>query len=572
MPSQSGAADLGASGSLRGRRRRHPGDGDMARSTAIASRPCSTCPKRHADRVTRSAPIADACGNQCRAHVEAHGPLAALAATARLQRGAVRVDATAEIAVTGALSASALHRRQARRPRARSRRVAPASDLNASVDIRAAPTRTGSSAGHYAIASRRGCVAGAVVPRGDAARGLRADAGRGLASTRPAASSHFPADLGIGGTRRAPGLGDVARHDADSLEASARSPSRASIAESSTRTQRSSRLVPRARLADPQLSATLEATGVRAGGYSFRSASRASRATVARERVGRPWSAPRLRSACRPGPSSASRAPVRASRSVDVDLREARAPSMHTSIASSRPEATSTSWAHRSRASARRRGPRCTSVLIRSSCSRTRTGSSSGRSAYLLGSEQTLRKGRVCYVVDVTAHRRRPLRHRGRRHGQRLLPGHRRAHRDTSTPAWRAASVLGAVELRADGIGALHVDPMNVELAGDEPPAAAPPGAARPAKCNLTASSTSRSSIDALAGQRAPLAGASGMLKLAGHVEREKGVRRRPGRHPEPEDVGPARSRRGARPTWRTGQHRRSSRPRRPRRSGIDVR
>ena len=143
-----------------------------------------------------------------------------------------------------------------------------------------------------------------------------------------------------------------------------------------------------------------------------------------------------------------------------------------------------------------------------------------GTLGYLLGTEKTLRKGRVSYVVDVTAHPDGLF-------GTAVVDMDNACFLDVDgltghvDTRMQGRGIRGALDLRADGIGAMHVDPMNVELAGDGPLQQA---SWRRATGELTLSGEVDLAklIALLPANAAPLAGASGTLKLAGHVERKR--------------------------------------------------
>ena len=81
-------------------------------------------------------------------------------------------------------------------------------------------------------------------------------------------------------------------------------------------------------------------------------------------------------------------------------------------------------------------------------------------------------------------------------------------------------SVRGAAQLRAAGIGAIHMDPMHVQLGGVEPLEEASWRRAS-GEVTLSGEVDLAKLVDLLPPNTLPLAGASGKLTVAGHVTRK---------------------------------------------------
>ncbi len=514
MPSQSGAA-IGASGIFDGDVGGVPATGhgsiDGDRVEAVLD-----VPEASADRVRVMAPSL-ALRHPVRAHIEARGPLGALAATARLQAGPSVVDATADITVTGALSI-ALHADARHVDASALSSAAPASDVGASVDLRASADADGLFCGQYAVAIAPGMVSGQSIP----AATLQGTFQQRKDSVHVDVASSvvaFPRDLGIGGHAALQASATIASTDPSSIEASARiafegldhGEFHADAAKLEARASGT--------LADPQLSATVAATNVRAGGYSFRSAlaevaGKPSRASVSASLVGAPDAI-----------SAQARAlvgiagPVRIE-GVEVDLqRGPRALHAHVDRVLAAGGDLDVVGALIEGVGAPTRATvhvRRGSLVVQSDSN----GIDLGTLGYLLGSERTLRKGRVSYVVDVTAHPDGLF-------GTAVVDMDNACFLDVDgltghiDTRMAGRGVRGAVDLRADGVGSVHVDPMNVNLAGDGPLQQA---SWRRATGELTLSGAVDLAklIALLPANAAPLAGASGTLMLAGRVERKR--------------------------------------------------
>ncbi len=449
------------------------------------------------------------------AHVEAHGVLAALAVSARLATGPSTIDATGQIAVTGARSASvrvdATHL-----DLGGVSSTAPRSDLTASIDIRAREAG-GLFCGEYVIAIAPGLVGRQAVPaatlRGgfeQLERGFRADTATSVIA--------LPADLGLQGHAALQASATVTLAEPPTLEASAHA-----VLEGLDRPglhADAARLDARAsgRLDDPQLDTTLQATGLRVAGRAFPQGSAAiagtpSRATVAASLAGDPGAS-----------SVQARAivdvagPLRVE-DADIDLR--RGPrALHAHV-----DRVRMAGADVDVEGALLEGvgsPTRATVRVRPGSLAVQSDSNGidlGTLGYVLGEERALRKGRVSYVVDITA---RPNGLSGTAVvdldnacflGVDGLTG----HVDTRM-AGRA--VRGAVQLRADGIGTIHVDPMNIELAGEEPLAQASWRRAS-GEVKLTGELDLAKLMEVLPADASPLAGASGKLMITGHIERK---------------------------------------------------
>jgi translocation and assembly module TamB len=450
-----------------------------------------------------------------RAHVEAHGVFAALAVTAHLATGQSTIDARGQMAVTGAPSAS-VHLDATHVDLGAVLPTAPRSDLTVSVDVRARST-DGLYCGEYVIAIAPGIVGSQSVPaatlRGDfeqLKRGLRVDTATSLIA--------LPPDLGLQGHAALHASATVTLAEPPTLEASAHA-----VVEGLDRPglhADAARLDARAsgRLDDPQLDTTLQASGLRVAGRVFPQASAAiagtpSRAMVAASLAGEPGA-----SSLQARATVDVAGPLRVE-DADIDLR--RGPrALHAHVDRMRVAggdvdvegALVEGVGSPTRATVRLRPG---SLTVQSDSN----GIDLGTLGYVLGDESALRKGRVSYVVDITA---RPNGLSGTAVvdldnacflGVDGLTG----HVDTRMSG---RAVRGAVQLRADGIGTIHVDPMNIELAGNEPLALASWRRAS-GEVTLTGEIDLAKLIDVLPPDASPLAGASGKLRVTGHIERK---------------------------------------------------
>jgi translocation and assembly module TamB len=515
MPSQAGA-DLGASGALDGNIGGIPTtahaslDGDRLEAVLDV-------PEVSADRVRALVPSLEL-QRPARAHVEAQGTLRTLAVTAHLGAGASTVDASGDVAVTGLQSVTM---------RIDARHVdlsafspaAPASDLTASLDLRARTDAEGLFSGDYAVAIAPGLVARQSVPNATLAgdfqqtrQTIHVDAASSVVA--------FPRDLGVGGHAAIQASATIALMGPTSLEATARvaiegldgTGFHADAAELDARASGT--------MADPQLSATLAATDVHAGGYAFRRvlaeiAGKPSRATFSASLLGDPGSV-----------SAQARAIVDVAGSLriedaEVDLqRGPRALRAHVDRVAAGAGAVDVEGARIEGVGSPTRATvhmRPASLVVQSDSN----GIDLGTLGYLLGSEKILRKGRVSYVVDVTARANGLF-------GTAVVDMDNACflqvdgltgHIDTRM---HGRGLRGAVQLRADGVGSIHADPVNVELAGNEPLQQA---SWRRASGDVTLNGDLDLAklIDLLPPNSTPLAGASGKLTLAGHVTRKAG-------------------------------------------------
>lgn len=512
MPSKTGA-DLGASAALRG---------DIGGIPMVASASLDgdrldglvDVPEVSPDRVRALVPTLTL-QQAVRAHVEAHGALAALAVTAHVAAGRSTIDLTGDVALVGAQSAS-MHLDATHVDLGGLSAAAPRSDLTASIDVRARAA-DGLFHGDYAIAVAPGVIGRQSVP----AVALRGDFQRTTRDFRVTSATSIlalPPDLGLAGHAAIRASAAIALAEPPTLEASAHVAleglDRPGLhADAAALDARAS-----GRLADPQLRATLAAIGLRAGGHAFRQASAEmagtpSRARVSVSLVGEPGT-----TSVQAGAIVGVVGPIRADDAI-VDLRRGpRALHAHVDRLTVAGDDLDIEGAliegvgSPTRATVRlRRG----SLTVQSDSN----GVDLGTLGYLLGEERTLRKGRVSYVVDVTA---RPNELSGTAVvdmdnacflGIDGLTG----HVDTRM-AGRA--VRGAVELRADGIGAIHVDPMNIQLAGDEPLAQASWRRAS-GEVKVSGELDLAKLVAALPADASPLADASGKLMLTAHLTRK---------------------------------------------------
>ena len=513
MPSKAGA-DLGVSGAL---------DGDIGGipTTAHASldgdhlEAVLDVPEVSADRIRALAPRL-ALQSAARVHVEARGPLAALAVTAHLAAGRARVDANADLAVTGTKAA----RLRIDASHIDLRAFAPtasASDLTASLDVRARADVDGLFGGDYRVGIAPGVVGNQTVPavslRGDfqqIERGFRVDVASSVIA--------FPPDVGTGGHAALQASATVLLAEPPSLEGIAhvaleRIDRPGLHVEAAKVDARAS-----GRLADPQLSATLAATGLRVGGYSFPRASAELAGTPPRARV----------SASLVGDANSVSAQARAivdlagplrAEDAEIDLRRgSRALHAHVDRLAAAGGAIDVEGALVEGIGAPTRATvhlRPGSLLVQSDSN----GIDLGTLGYLLGTEKTLRKGRVSYVVDLTAVP-------ARLSGTMVVDMDNACFSDIDgltghiDTRMQGRAVRGTVRLRADGIGSIHVDAMNVELAGAEP---LQPSSWRSATGEMTLSGDLDLAklIELLPPNTFPLASASGKLTLSGHITRK---------------------------------------------------
>jgi translocation and assembly module TamB len=513
MPSKAGA-DLGVSGAL---------DGDIGGipTTAHASfdgenlEAVLDVPEVSADKIRALAPRL-ALTAAARAHVEAHGSLAALAVTAHLAAGRARFDANGNVAVTGTKSATL--RIDARHIDLRAfSPTASTSDLNASLDVRARIDADGLFCGDYGVAIAPGVVGTQSVPaaklRGDfqqVEQGFRVD----IASSVIA----FPPDLGTGGHGALQASATIMLVDPPSLEGSAhvalegldRPGLRVDAAQVDARAS--------GRLADPQLSATLAASGLRVGGYSFLRASAEVAGTPSRARVSASLLGERNSVSAQARATVDVAGPLRAE-GAEIDLRRgSRALHAHVDRLAVAGGTVDVEGALVEGIGAPTRATvhlRPGSLVVQSDSN----GIDLGTLGYLLGAEKTLRKGRVSYIVDLAAVP-------ARLSGTAVVDMDNACFADIDgltghiDTRMQGRAVRGTVQLRADGIGSINVDPMNVELAGAEPLERSSWRRAS-GEMTLTGDLDLEKLIDLLPPNTSPLASASGKLTLSGHITRK---------------------------------------------------
>jgi translocation and assembly module TamB len=513
MPSKTGA-DLEADGAFDGDlggipTRAHVSlDGD--RLEAVLN-----VPEVSADRIRARVPELTL-QRAASAHVEAHGPLGALAVTAHLATGRSRVDAKGHVTVTGARSAS-LRVDATHIDLGAFSRTASASDLAGSLDIRARAGADGLFAGDYVVAVAPGVVGHQSVPAATL-RGSFQQTNRGVRGDAASSVVAFPRDLGIAGHAALQASATLSLADPPSLEASARV-----VLEDLDRPGLhvdTANVAARASgsLLDPQLSATLEATTLRIGGRAFGQASASMAGTPSRANV----------AACLVGDGDTASVQARATidaagslrvQGAEIDLRRGpRALHAHIDRAAVGAGAVDIEGAliegigAPTRATVRwRRG----TLVVQSDSN----GVDLGTLGYLLGSEKILRTGRVSYVIDFTA---RPNGLSGTAvvdldnacfwHVDGLT-----GHVDVQM---QSRAVSGAVQLRAAGIGSIHVDPMHVRLASEEPLAQASWRRAS-GEVTLSGDVDLAKLIELLPSSTDPLASASGRLTFSGQVMRK---------------------------------------------------
>ncbi len=518
MPSKAGA-NLGASGALAGDIGGIPTtanvslDGDRLEAVLDV-------PEASADAIRALAPQLGL-QRAASAHVEAHGPLASLAVTAHLATGRSTIDATGNVAVTGVQSAT-LHVDARHIDMSALSPAASPSDINGSVDVHARADADGLFCGDYAIGIAPGVVAHQSVPAASL-RGAFQQTKQGFRADTASSVVAFPPDLGIGGHAAIQASATVMLVDPPSLEASAHVAleglDRAGVHADTARVDvRAS-----GRLADPQLSATLAATGLRAGGYAFQRATAEiagtpSRAAVSASLFGDAHSSGSISAQARATVDVAGPLRVEA---ADVDVqRGPRALHAHVDRIAAAGSTIDVEGALVEGIGAPTRATfhlRPGSLVVQSDSN----GIDLGTLGYLLGAETTLRKGRVSYVVDVTA-RRDGL------SGTAVVDMDNACFSDIDgltghiDTRMQGRAVRGAVQLRADGVGSIHMDPMNVELAGNEPLEQASWSRAS-GEVTLSGDVDLAKLVDLLPPNTSPLASASGKLTLSGHIVRKAG-------------------------------------------------
>jgi translocation and assembly module TamB len=512
IPSKTGA-DLGASGSFDGAIGGIPVtahgslDGDRLDATLDAPEASADTMRALAPSLRLQRPVS--------AHAEAHGPLDALAVTVHLAAGRSVLDARGDVSVTATPSVTL---------RVDARHVdlsalsptTPASDLTASLDVHARADGDGVYGGDYAMAIAPGVVAKPSLPAASlrgAFRGTRHAIQADVASSIVA----FPSDLGVSGKAALRASATIALTDPPSLQADARA-SLEGLDRPGFHVD-AAKLDARASgsLADPQLSATLEATGLRAGRYHF--------AHGSAELAGTPLHADVFASLLNDPDSISAQAralvdfagPLRIE-GAEVDLRRGpRALHAHVDRLSAASGAIDVEGALIEGIGSPARATvhlRPASLVVKADSN----GIDLGTLGYLLGAEKALRKGRVSYVVDVVAHP-------DDLSGTAVIDADNACflgvdgltgHIDTQM---RGRGVQGALQLRADGVGAIRVDPMNVELAGGGPLDQASWRRAS-GEVTLRGDVDLAKVIELLPPNAVPFASASGKLTLAGHITR----------------------------------------------------
>ncbi len=449
------------------------------------------------------------------AHVEAHGPLSAIAATLHAAAGKSKLDGVADVSVAGAMAATA--RIDARNVDLQDfSSTASPSDLDVSSEIRARANASGLYSGHYSIALTRGVLAGEALPRAilrgafdQTDGGLRVDAAGDV--TGP---SGGPTTAAVQAEATVT-LGDPLWLDA-SLQIAAERFEHANLHVDSARLDAHAS----GSAADPRIQAKLEARGVRAAGYEVREAHAGVEGHLSHERVTVSVLADPARSLRASGTVDLQAGP----RVEQLDAVVARGPrSLHAHVDSAELVdggvdvlgALVTGVGAPTRATFHLRPD---SLVVKSDSD----GIDLEKLGALLGMEQTFRKGRVGYVVDFAAHR-------GGVDGTAVidmanacfgnidgLTGHIDAR-------MLGRKLLGAAQLQADGIGTLHVDPINVVLDGSEPLESASWRRAA-GEVQLDGEFDLAKVVDLLPANALPVARVSGHLSLKAHVIRDKGA------------------------------------------------
>jgi translocation and assembly module TamB len=549
MPSKTGA-DMGAGGTYDGTVGGIPatarGGIDGQRLDAVLD-----VPEVAAERVRALAPQAPI-EQPVSAHVEAHGPLDGLAATVHAAVGPSRFDVTGEVAVTGRQSANL--RLDAKHVDLRGfSPTGPASDLGLTTTVRAAADADGRFSGSYAIAVARGTVAANRVPEASLsghfaqlAQGVSADLAGTIAE--PGAPIDLHADLKEVGSapvasfdvktriqrlsdfERVPGLGSgsAALHASGTVTVNESTTSFDTTAEVvAERVQRGAMQLDTARLevrasgpvSDPSIATSLKAMGVRAGNYAYREVDASTDGSLSRQRVNASMASDKM-SSLRIGATVGLAGPPRVD---DVALDVTRGTSAmharveHVAMIGGGVDvigAVITGVGAPTHATVHIRPD---SIVVKSDSD----GIDLQTVGYLAGLEGTLRKGRVGYVLDLTARR-------GGVEGTAVFDLDKACfsnldglsgHVDTTM---KGRAMSGAVQLSADGVGTVHVDPLRVELAGDEPLEGA-------SWSNASGDMQIKGEVDLakLTGlfpaNTIPVAKVGGRLDLDGHVARSKG-------------------------------------------------